>query len=101
MPEQFDVFSDGFWVTVSPWGATLSFQLSEAPSPRDEASLPARLGTIRLTTEHLMALAFIVRRQIKVDEENRGTRYDLPEDVLKLLEITREDWEVFWGRGGD
>ena len=96
MTEPFDLYADAFTVTVTPWGANLSFQLREAhPSPTS-IQQPTHLGTIRMSNEHLKTVIFILRRQIRLHEETNGTSCDVPTQVLSQLGIAREDWDALW-----
>ena len=97
MTEPFDLYSDSVMVSTTPWGANLSFQLREAhPSPPPNIAQPMQLGTIRMSTEHLKVMAFIIRRQILEHEREGGVSYDVPTAVLSQLQIAREDWDIFW-----
>ena len=96
MTDAFDLYSDAFTVTVTPWGANLSFQLREAhPSPTS-VQQPAHLGTIRMSNEHLKTVIFMLRRQVLLHEEGTGTSYAVPTQILSQLGIAREDWDAFW-----
>ena len=100
MPEPFDIYADAFTITVTPWGANMTFQLREAhPSPT-AIQQPTQLGTIRMSNEHLKTMIFMLRRQIMSHEETSGTRCDVPTQVLAQLGIPREDWDAFWAPGG-
>ncbi len=96
MPETFDLYTDVFTVTVTPWGANLSFQLREAhPSPAS-IQQPSQLGTVRMSNEHLKTMIFILRQQMRLHEEAYRTSYDVPTEILSQLGIAREDWDSFW-----
>ena len=96
MPDPFDLYADAFTVTVTPWGANLSFQLREAhPSPTS-IQQPAHLGTIRMSNEHLKTMIFVLRRQVMLHQEGNGISHEVPTQVLSQLGIAREDWDAFW-----
>ena len=101
MSEPFDTYSDVFVVSVSAWGANLSFQLQQAHPNPTQVSQPAQLGTVRMSNEHLKTMAFVIMRQMMNHERDSGVRYDVPTAVLSQLGIAREDWDSFWGREGD
>jgi hypothetical protein len=96
MAEPFDVYADQFLITLTPFGANLSFQAREAhPSPHAvPASTP--LGTVRMSVEHLKVMVMMVRNQVKTMESQTGVKFDVPTDVLSQLKIAREDWDYFW-----
>jgi hypothetical protein len=96
MGEPFDIFADAFIITLTPWGVNLSFQLGEAhPSPQ-AIRQPARLGTVRMSIEHLKAMVFMFKRQVQLHEKNYGVNVEVPTQVLSQLGIAREDWDAFW-----
>ena len=96
MAEQFDSYADAFLVTLTPFGANLSFEVREAhPSP-NAAPTMTRLGTIRMSVEHLKVMAMMIRRQIKRNEGESGVRFDVDTRILSQLQIAREDWDSFW-----
>jgi len=100
MPDSFDIYADSFTITVTPWGANLSFHLREAhPSPQT-VSQPIRLGTVRTSNEHLKTMIFMLKRQMQIHEESHGISVDVPIQVLSQLGIAPEDWDVFWKRPG-
>lgn len=101
MSEPFDIYSDSIVVTVGAWGSNLSFQLQEAhPSP-PTVTQPKRLGTVRMSVEHLKAMAFILRRQVTQYERSHGMKYDVPTSLLSQMGIAPEDWDAFWSNQGD
>lgn len=96
MPEPIDVYADQFMVTISPFGASLSFEVN-IPHPTGVTREAAtRLATIRMSAEHLKSLAVIITRQVKQAEAQFGVKYDVPSQVLAQLGIGREDWDDFW-----
>ena len=100
MDEPFDIYCDAFTITVSPWGSNLTFQLREAHPEATSIKQPERLGTVRMSNEHLKAMTFMLRRQMVRYEEQQGVRSDLPVQVLSQMGIAPEDWDVFWRREG-
>lgn len=49
---QFDVYSDQFSITLTPFGANLSFAIREAhPSPTASPQVK-QIGTVRMSAEH-------------------------------------------------
>ncbi len=96
MSEPFDVYADAFIVSVNPFGANLSFELREAhPSPNAPSPL-RRLGTIRMSVEHLKLMAMMLRTQVRNLESGSGVKYEIDNRVLSQLGIAREDWDSFW-----
>lgn len=97
MSEPIDVYCDQFQMSTGPYGATLSFLISE-PMPPAPGSSPKtqRLATIRMSLEHLKTMAFVLRNQVRNHEQQTGTTIQIPVQVLNSLKIAPEDWEAFW-----
>ncbi len=94
--EPFDDYADGFTISLTPFGANLSFAVREAhPSP-GRAPQVQHLGTIRMSVEHLKTMVMIIRRQILLVESQTGIKAEVPRDILQQLQIPIEDWESFW-----
>ena len=100
MPEPFDVYTDAFVVTITPFGTNMSFQLKEAHPTPGTIGQPSLLGTIRMSNEHLKTMAFILRRHLIQYEQSLGTRCEVPRQILSQLQIAPEDWDTFWQDGG-
>ncbi len=96
MSEPFEIYADGFTITVSAYGSNMSFQLREAHPEATSIKQPELLGTVRMSNEHLKAMVFTIRRQIKQFEGDQGVRFDIPTQVLSQMRIAREDWDSFW-----
>lgn len=96
MAEPIDVYSDQFLVTLTPWGANLSF-LVNTPHPDPTKPVPAEtVATIRMSNEHLKVMTMIIVRQIKKLERDTGIRVEVDPRVLNNLGIAHEDWDFLW-----
>ena len=96
MAEPFDIYTDVFTITITPFGANLSFSVREAhPAPARQQEIQ-RLGTVRMSVEHLKAMVTVIRRQVLLVESETGVRAELPNNVLNQLQISQEDWDAFW-----
>jgi hypothetical protein len=97
MAEATDVYSDQFQLNIGPLGCTLNFQVSGA-NPVAPGSPPPveRVATIRLSLQHLKAMAFILHKQIAGYESQAQLSTSLPVDVFRALQIRQEVWEAFW-----
>ena len=92
----FDVYADQFTITITPFGANLSFGVREAhPSPSRTARTE-NLGTIRMSVEHLKTMVMIIRRQILIVERETGVKAEVAHNILNQLNISPDDWETFW-----
>ena len=98
MSEPFDIYSDSVIMSMSAWGAAVSFQLNEAHPVPQISSQPSRLGTVRMSNEHLKIMAYIMRRYIIQHESSNGVQYNIPTAVLSQIGIAPEDWDSFWSR---
>ena len=94
--QPFDEYADMFVITVTPFGANLSFAVREAhPSP-GKAPQSKHLGTIRMSIEHLKTMIVLVRKQVLQAENEMGVKAEVPRAILNQLQIPIEDWDSFW-----
>jgi hypothetical protein len=98
MSEPFDIYSDSLIVSMNAWGAAVSFQLNEAHPAPPNPGQPVRLGTVRMSNEHLKIMAFILRRHIMLQEGGTGVKYNVPTAVLSQIGVALEDWDSFWSQ---
>jgi hypothetical protein len=97
MAETPDVYADQFQLNLGPLGCTLNFQVSGANPVAPGVPPPIeRVATVRLSLQHLKAMAFILHKQIVGYEAQAQVSTGLPVDVLRALQIRQEDWEAFW-----
>ena len=105
MAESFDVYSDTFTVTTTPWGASLSFQLRPPhPIPQSDQEpfeQSTQLGTVRMSNEHLKVMVYMIARQVRRQEIDTGVQFEIPQSVLEQLGIQSVDWNTFWTSTGD
>lgn len=95
----FDEFSDQFTITFNPYGANLSFAVSDSSMPKTGQKPPSRhLGTIRMNTENLKVMTMITWRQILNIERSTGVKIDIPREVRDRFQISQEDWDALWKR---
>ena len=94
--EPFDLYSDSFTVTITPFGANITFSLREAhPSPNKPPQIKP-LGTIRMSVEHLKTVVWMIRQQVRQVEGQMGTKSEVAPQILHQLNIAPQDWEDFW-----
>ena len=94
--ESFDEYADQFTITITPFGANLSFAVREAhPSP-GKSPQAQTLGTIRMSVEHIKTMVMILRRQIRQVETQLGVKAEVPLEILNQLHISQDDWDDFW-----
>jgi hypothetical protein len=87
-----DLYVDQFRVTLTPYGANLSFSVSE-PHPVPAGPQPGRPQVIlRMSQEHAKTVAMMLRKQLKAWEEENGP-INLPPGLYTALGLAREDWE--------
>ncbi len=96
MAEPFDVYADAFLVTVTPFGANVTFEIRDPHPNPSSPQVTTRLGTVRMSVEHLKLVVMMMRNQVKLSEEQLGVRFDVPTQILSQLRIAREDWDAFW-----
>lgn len=94
--EPFDVYADQFLVTITPFGANLTFALREAHPLAQRTPQTCQLGTVRMSVEHLKTMVMIIRRQVLKVEHDSGVKAEVAIPVLNQLGIAPEDWDNFW-----
>jgi len=94
--EPFDEYADEFTITITPFGANLSFAVREPHPSAGRAPQSRHLGTIRQSVEHLKTMVMIIRRQILKVESETGVRAEVPRNLLNQLQIAPEDWDALW-----
>jgi len=94
--EEFDEFADQFTVTITPFGANLSFAMREAHPSAGHPPQAKTLGTIRMSVEHMKTMVMILRRQIRQVETQTGVKAEVPLEILNQLQISQGDWDDFW-----
>ena len=94
--QPFDEYADQFTITITPFGANLSFAVREAHPSTGRAPQAQHLGTIRMSVEHLKTMVIIIRRQIIQAETSADVRAEMARDILNQLHISPEDWQAFW-----
>lgn len=97
---QFDEYADTFIITITPFGANLSFAVREAHPAPGRAPQVRNLGTIRMSVEHLKTMVVIIRNQVMQVEGQMGISAEVPPAILNQLQISLEDWRHFWRREG-
>jgi hypothetical protein len=96
MGEPIDVYSDQFMVTMTTWGANLSFLVNTPHPEPTKPVLPERVATVRMSNELLKVMAMIFVRHIKKMESEMGVKFDVDRRVLNNLGIAPDDWDEFW-----
>lgn len=94
--ELFDVYADQFTITITPFGANLSFGVREPHPSAGRQPQSRNLGTIRMSVEHLKTMVMIVRRQILLVEREAGVNAEVPRNILNQLGVAPDDWDTFW-----
>ena len=94
--EPFDEYIDAFTVTITPFGANISFAVREAHPAAARVPQSLHLGTLRMSVEHLKTMVIMLRRQIIQVEQESGVHAEVPTNILNQLGISPEDWQAFW-----
>ena len=100
MSEPFDAYIDQFYVAIGPYGCTITF-LRTPSKPGSPGSAPAsvEVGVIRMSTEHMKTMVYMLKKQIEKSEETLGVTVPVSYSILNELKISPEDWEQFWQKG--
>jgi hypothetical protein len=94
--DHFDVYSDQFTITITPFGANLSFGVREPHPSSGRVPQSENLGTVRMSVEHLKTMVMVLRKQVMTVERESGVKAEVPTNVLNQLNIAMEDWDSFW-----
>ena len=88
-----DLYIDQFRVTLGVFGVNMTFGLSE-PHPITGGVPPATTDIVRLrmSLEHAKTVAMLLRKQLKMYEEQNGFDIKLPAGVYTSLGVAEEDW---------
>lgn len=92
----FDLYTDAFTVSITPFGANLSFSIREAHPNPNVAPQIQQLGTFRMSVEHLKTLVWLCRKQIRSVEGQMGVSAQVPTAILNQLGVPQQDWNDFW-----
>lgn len=83
-----ETFSDVFSFNFSPWSIVLDFGKRMAPG-MEEDLMDLR---VRMPLQQAKAMAFMILRAVRNYEDTTKVQVDLPENLLKGLNIPMEDW---------
>jgi len=92
----FDLYSDAFTISITPFGANLTFGLREAHPSQTAPPQLHQIGTIRMSTEHLKTMVWICRKQIRQVEGQMGVSAEVPQALLSQLGVPPNEWADFW-----
>jgi hypothetical protein len=96
MVETLDAYSDNFSITLTPYGANLSFLVSPPHQDLSKPSPPTPVATIRMSVEHAKVMVMVMARHIQTIEAQGGVQARVPAFVLNQMGISPEDWDIFW-----
>ena len=94
--EPFDIYADQFLVTITPFGANLTFGVREPHASTGKVPETRWLGTVRMSAEHLKTMVMMVQRQVVKVEEGAGVKAEVSRQILAQFGIQGEDWDKFW-----
>jgi hypothetical protein len=103
--EVFDFYVDNFAVTLTPWGASLSFARSKLdPTPTDDSdespsevlAIPEHLGSVRMSTQLLKLISLSIAKQVRDYEQSEGAVYSVAPKHFERANISKEEWDEFW-----
>ncbi len=86
------IYVDGMRMTVSVFGVSITFGISEPHPSSGSPPKPEDRVNLRMSLEHAKTTAMILRKQLKQYEEQTSTSIELPANVYTGLGIAREDW---------
>ncbi len=95
-PVPFDLYADAFTVSITPFGANLTFAIREAHPNPSTAPQIQQLGTFRMSVEHLKTLVWVCRKQVRSVEGQMGVLAQVPVAILNQLGVPQNEWDDFW-----
>jgi hypothetical protein len=85
-----ELYADGVQVGLGPFGAILSFTIQPA---HGAGTAPVRVCNMRMSVEHAKVMAILLKKQLKVYEQQLGQDIPLHPQLYTQLGISRqEDW---------
>ena len=93
MADPFDVYSDYFFVHCNYWVTTFLFGRSDVASTEGETT---RLGTVTMTNTDAKMMIYLAWQQVMEQEQNSGTPFEVPAEVLERMGWSRDYWDAFW-----
>ena len=99
MPDLPVLYSDGFEITLSPFGGFLRFGArlpvpTQGGPPGQAFVEQVRLG---MSLQHLKVMTTILVREILRQETASGMKTEVAEPMLQELNISPADFASFWG----
>lgn len=95
LPDIPDFYADRMRLTVTVFGVNITFGLGN-PHPEQDNSGDLidvlELVRIRMSLEHAKITAMILKKQIKLYEQQNDTEVAIPKQVLEALGLQEENW---------
>lgn len=86
-----ELYADGVQIGLGPFGAILSFTMQ--PAGQTGTLAPIRVCNMRMSVEHAKVLAILLKKQLKVYEQQLGEDIPLHPQLYTQLGLSRqEDW---------
>lgn len=95
LPDIPDYYSDRMRLTVTVFGVNITFG-SGNPHPEQGTSGDLvdvlELVRVRMSLEHAKVMAMILKKQIKLYEQQNETQVAIPKKFLEALDLQDETW---------
>jgi hypothetical protein len=95
LPDIPDLYADRLRLTISVFGVNITFGLSNPhPEPGSQSDLldVLEMVRVRMSLEHTKIMAMLLKKQIKIYEQQNETIVAIPRQVLVDLDLTNETW---------
>jgi hypothetical protein len=86
-----EFYVDQFKMTLTPYGATMTFGLAPAHPNPSQMEPPRDIVCLRMSLEHAKVMTMILKRNLKGYEDQMGA-VNIPRDLLRPLGLSQEDW---------
>jgi hypothetical protein len=95
LPDIPDFYADRMRLTVTVFGVNISFGLGN-PHPEQDSSGDLvnvlELVRVRMSLEHAKIMTMLLKKQIKLYENQNETEVAIPKQVLEALNLKDETW---------
>src|SRR2546428_7582017 len=82
-----ELYADGVQIGLGPFGTILSFTMQ--PAGQTGTLAPIRVCNLRMSLEHAKVLAMLLRKQLKIFEEQMGEDIPLHPQLYQQLVLSK------------
>jgi len=91
MPDVPEFYVDQFRMNLTPYDVAITLGLA-SPNPTTGQAQVQDTVLIRMSLEHLKVMAIMLKRNLKVYEDQMQAPINIPRVVMNQLGLSQEDW---------